>query len=264
MPLCSSPSGFLRFTLSSRVHATFTPQPSIACRCPAILSPMTSRDSASSDITPEVLLRAYACGIFPMAESADDPTLFWVEPEIRGVMPLDVFRVASRLARTVRSDAFTVTVDTAFKAVIAGRAAAPAGRDDTWINKRIRDLYVGLHQLGHCHSVEVWQNGDLVGGLYGVSLGRAFFGESMFHRDREASKVALVHLVARLIAGGFQLLDTQYVTEHLSSLGAIEISRRRYRGLLDKAVAGEADFAKLPVDRPIGGAKALEIIAGRH
>ena len=213
---------------------------------------MTSRDSASSEITPEVLLRAYACGIFPMAESADDPTLFWVEPEMRGVIPLDGFRIASRLARTVRSDAFTVTVNTAFKAVIAGCAAPQPGRDDTWINKRIRDLYVGLHELGHCHSVEVWQNDDLVGGLYGVSLGRAFFGESMFHRARDASKVALVHLVARLIAGGFELLDTQYVTEHLRSFGAVEIPRRRYRTLLDKAIAGEpADFLKT-AGRPTG------------
>jgi len=224
---------------------------------------MTSRDSASSEITPEVLLRAYACGIFPMAESADDPTLFWVEPEMRGVIPLDGLRISSRLARTVRSDAFTVTVNTVFKAVISGCAAPQPGRDDTWINKRIRDLYTGLHQIGHSHSVEVWENDDLVGGLYGVSLGRAFFGESMFHRARDASKVALVHLVARLIAGGFALLDTQYVTEHLRSLGAVEISRRRYRTLLDKAIAGEADFRKLPVDRPISGAKALEIIAGR-
>ena len=135
---------------------------------------MTSRKSAASEITPEVLLRAYACGIFPMAESAGDPTLFWVEPEMRGVIPLEGFRIASRLARTVRSDAFSVTVDTAFKAVIAGCAAPQPGRDDTWINKRIRDLYVGLHELGHCHSVEVWQDGDLVGGLYGVSLGAPF------------------------------------------------------------------------------------------
>ena len=160
---------------------------------------MTSRDSASSEITPEVLLRAYACGIFPMAESADDPTLFWVEPEMRGVIPLDGLRISSRLARTVRSDTFTVTVNTVFKAVISGCAAPQPGRDDTWINKRIRDLYTGLHQIGHSHSVEVWENDDLVGGLYGVSLGRAFFGESMFHRARDASKVALVHLVARLI-----------------------------------------------------------------
>jgi leucyl/phenylalanyl-tRNA--protein transferase len=224
---------------------------------------MTSRDSASSEITPQVLLRAYACGIFPMAESADDPTLFWVEPEMRGVIPLDGFHISARLARTVRSDVFAVTVNTAFKAVIAGCAAPQAGRDDTWINTRIRDLYIGLHQLGHCHSVEVWENDNLVGGLYGVSLGAAFFGESMFHRARDASKVALVHLVARLIAGGFALLDTQYVTEHLRSFGAVEIPRRRYTALLDRAIAGEADFSKLPADRPISGAQALEIIAGR-
>jgi leucyl/phenylalanyl-tRNA---protein transferase len=226
---------------------------------------MTSRDSASSEITPEVLLRAYACGIFPMAESADDPTLFWVEPELRGVIPFDGFRVASRLARTVRSDVFTVTVDTAFKAVIAGCAAPQLGRDDTWINKRIRDLYVGLHASGHCHSVEVWQDDNLVGGLYGVSLGRAFFGESMFHTTRDASKVALVHLVARLIAGGFELLDTQYVTEHLKTFGAVEISRRRYRALLDKAIAGApAEFRKLDTTQPVKGADALAIIAARN
>src|SRR5436305_2009281 len=210
---------------------------------------MTSRDSASSEITPEVLMRAYACGIFPMAESADDPTLFWVEPEIRGVIPLDGFRISSRLARTDRADAFPVTVNTAFKAVIAGCAAPQPGCEDTWINKRIRDLYIGLHELGHAHSVEVWSNDDLVGGLYGVSLGRAFFGESMFHRSRDASKVALVQLVARLIAGGFELLDTQYVTEHLRSFGAVELPRRRFTAVLDQALRGEADFEKLPVDR---------------
>jgi leucyl/phenylalanyl-tRNA--protein transferase len=225
---------------------------------------MTSRDSASSDITPEVLLRAYACGIFPMAESADDPTLFWVEPEMRGVIPLDGFRVTSRLARTVRSDTFTITVNAAFKAVIAGCAAPQEGREDTWINKRIRDLYSGLHAIGHAHSVEVWQDDDLVGGLYGVSLGRAFFGESMFHRVRDASKVALVHLVARLIIGGFELLDTQYVTAHLKSFGAVEIPRRRYTTLLDRAIKGQAaDFTKLPVDRPIAGTEALAILATR-
>ena len=224
---------------------------------------MTSRDSASSEITPEVLLRAYACGIFPMAESVDDPTLFWVEPEMRGLIPLNGFRIASRLARTVRTDAFTITANAAFKAVIAGCAAPQEGREDTWINKRIRDLYGGLYALGHCHSVEVWQDGDLVGGLYGVSLGRAFFGESMFHHARDASKVALVHLVARLITGGFELLDTQYVTEHLRSFGAVEVSRRRYTALLDKAIRGEANFQKLPLDRPIGGARALAIVAAR-
>ena len=163
----------------------------------------------------------------------------------------------------MRSDAFTVTVDSTFKAVIAGCAAPQPGRDDTWINTRIRDLYIGLHELGHAHSVEVWNNDDLVGGLYGVSLGRAFFGESMFHRARDASKVALVHLVARLITGGFELLDTQYVTEHLRSFGAVEVSRRRYTGLLDKAIRGEANFRKLPLDRPISGARALGIIAAR-
>src|SRR5215471_14369488 len=231
---------------------------------PCYAGNMTSRDSAASEITPEVLLRAYACGIFPMAESADDPTLFWVEPEMRGAIPLDGFRISSRLARTARSDAFTITVNQAFKAVIAGCAAPAEGREDTWINKRIRDLYSGLHALGHGHSVEAWQDGDLVGGLYGVSLGRAFFGESMFHRVRDASKVALVHLVARLIAGGFELLDTQYVTEHLKSFGAIEIPRRRYTALLDKALRGPAgDFEKLQVDRPISGAEALAIIAAR-
>ena len=221
------------------------------------------KTGAGSEITPEVLLRAYACGIFPMAESADDPSLFWVEPEMRGVIPLDTFHIASRLARTVRSDAFTVTVDRAFKAVIAGCAAPQEGRKDTWINQRIRDLYVALHGLGHAHSVEVWTGDDLVGGLYGVSLGRAFFGESMFHRARDASKVALVHLVARLIAGGFELLDTQYVTEHLRSFGATEIPRRRYTTLLDRALKGEADFYTLPADAPLSGVRALEIIASR-
>jgi leucyl/phenylalanyl-tRNA--protein transferase len=211
-----------------------------------------------------MLLRAYACGIFPMAESVDDPTLFWVEPERRGIIPLDGFQISSRLARTVRSDAFTVSIDTAFKAVIDGCAEPQPGRDNTWINKRIRDLYTGLYEIGHCHSVEVWRDGDLVGGLYGVSLGRAYFGESMFHRTRDASKVALVHLVARLIAGGFVLLDTQFVTEHLRTFGATEVSRRRYRTQLDKALDGIADFARLPVDRPVSGAEALAIIAGRE
>jgi leucyl/phenylalanyl-tRNA--protein transferase len=263
MPLLFFPNRLFAFARVPRFTPPLTRN--LAWPVVALLSspPMTSRDSASSDITPEVLLRAYACGIFPMAESADDPTLFWVEPEMRGVIPLDGFRVSSRLARTVRSDAFTVTVDTAFKAVIAGCAAPQPGRDDTWINKRIRELYIGLHAIGHAHSVEVWDKDDLVGGLYGVSLGRAFFGESMFHHARDASKVALVHLVARLIAGGFELLDTQYVTEHLRSFGAVEIPRRRYSVLLDRAIRGDADFASLPVDRPIGGARALAIIAER-
>src|SRR6201992_2448472 len=199
-----------------------------------------------------------------MAESPHPPRLFWVEPEMRGVIPLDDFHISSRLARTVRADTFTVTVDTAFNAVIAGCAAPQPGRDDTWINRRIRELYIGLHAAGHCHSVEVWQDGELVGGLYGVNLGRAFFGESMFHTSRDASKVALVHLVARLIAGGFELLDTQYVTEHLRSFGAVEIPRRRYSALLDRAIrAGTAEFAALPTDAALKGAEVLAIIAGR-
>lgn len=219
---------------------------------------MSSRDSASSDITPELLLRAYACGIFPMSESADDPGLFWVEPEIRGVIPLNGFRISSRLARTVRSDQFSVTIDRAFKRVMSECAAPKPDREDTWINKRIRDLYGALHEMGHAHSVEVWENDDLVGGLYGVSLGRAFFGESMFHNARDASKVALVHLVARLIAGGYGLLDTQYVTEHLRSFGAIEVPRDRYRILLDAALDGVADFEALPA--VMSGADVLGII----
>src|ERR1700681_3594909 len=224
---------------------------------------MASRESALIDITPEVLLKAYACGIFPMAESADDPALYWIEPERRGIIPLDRFHVPDRLTRTVRSDRFTVVVDRDFDAVIDGCAQPVPGRSRTWINARIHILYRKLYERGDCHTVEVYDGEELVGGLYGVSLGRAFFGESMFHRVRDASKVALVHLVARLRAGGFQLLETQYVTEHLRSLGAVEISRRRYCALLDKAIAGDADFRKLPVDRPISGARALRIIAGR-
>lgn len=221
---------------------------------------MTSRDSTSSEITPEVLLRAYACGIFPMAESADDPTIFWVEPEHRGIIPLRGLHISSRLARTVRSDHFRVTVDTAFRQVIDGCAAPQAGREDTWINRRIRELYTALHEIGHCHSVEVWDGDDLAGGLYGISLGRAFFGESMFHRARDASKVGLVHLVARLVAGGFVLLDTQFVTDHLRSLGAVEVSRTRYRALLDDALDGAGDFSGLPLDRPVSGREALAIL----
>lgn len=221
---------------------------------------MSSRDSTSSEITPDVLLRAYACGIFPMAENAQDPSLFWVEPEFRGIIPLKGFRVASRLARTVRSDRFSVTVDTAFDHVISECAAPQPDREDTWINRRIRELYGALHRMGHCHSVEVWENGALAGGLYGVSLGRAFFGESMFHRVRDASKVALVHLVARLVAGGYVLLDTQYVTDHLRSFGAVEVPRLRYRRMLDVAIQGHGDFAALPTGRPVSGAEALTIL----
>jgi len=219
---------------------------------------MANRTSAIVEITPEVLLKAYACGIFPMAENADDPSLFWVEPEQRGVIPLDGFHVPSRLARTVRADRYRVTVDRDFAAVIDGCAAAAAGRERTWINARIRSLYSQLAARGYCHSVEAYDGDRLVGGLYGLALGRAFFGESMFHRATDASKVALVHLVARLIAGGFTLLDTQFVTSHLKTFGAVEVPRRRYHKLLEAALADIADFGALPAEVP--GAQALAIV----
>jgi leucyl/phenylalanyl-tRNA--protein transferase len=218
---------------------------------------MASRETAFVEITPEVLLKAYACGIFPMAESADDPALYWIEPEKRGIIPLERFHVSSRLARTVRSDRFTIRINQDFEGVLEGCAEPRPGRSHTWINARIRTLYRKLHDIGHCHSVEAYENGELVGGLYGVSLGRAFFGESMFHRARDASKVALVHLVARLKAGGFFLLDTQFVTEHLKSFGAVEVSRRQYHKLLEEALVGEGDFAALPLNSPLAGAEAL-------
>jgi len=221
---------------------------------------MASRDSAREtglvEITPEVLLKAYACGIFPMAENADDPSLYWIEPEQRGLIPLDGFHVSRRLARTVRSDQFQIFIDRDFEATIDGCAEPQAGRSRTWINGRIRSLYCKLHEIGHCHSVETWRDGKLVGGLYGVRLGRAFFGESMFHRERDASKVALVHLVARLRAGGFTLLDTQFVTSHLSNFGAIEVSKRLYNRMLERALEDEADFFALDHD-PVPGATAL-------
>src|SRR6266446_6342011 len=202
---------------------------------------MASRETAFVEITPEVLLKAYACGIFPMAESADDPALYWIEPERRGIIPLDRFHLPGRLARTVRSSRFTVMVDRDFDAVINGCAQPQPGRTRTWINGRIRTLYRKLYERGDCHTVEVYDEGELIGGLYGVSLGRAFFGESMFHRVRDASKIALVHLVPRLRAGGFKLLDTQYVTDHLKTFGAIEVPRRQYHKLLEAALSGEGD-----------------------
>jgi leucyl/phenylalanyl-tRNA---protein transferase len=223
---------------------------------------MANRDASLIEITPDVLLKAYACGIFPMAENAEDPALFWHEPELRGIFPLDGLRVSSRLARTVRSGKFTVWANRDFDAVIAACAEPAPGRGRTWINHRIRTLYRKLFERGHCHTVEAYVGDELVGGLYGVSLGRAFFGESMFHRATDASKVALVHLVARLRAGGFTLLDTQYVTDHLESLGAIEVSREHYHRLLDRALTGDADFAALPLDRPVSGAQALAQLSG--
>jgi leucyl/phenylalanyl-tRNA--protein transferase len=218
---------------------------------------MANRENSTMEITPEVLLKAYACGIFPMAESADDPALYWIEPDMRGIIPLEGFHLAARLKRTVRTTSFTVWVNRDFDAVIDGCAEAKHDRARTWINGRIRKIYRSLFEHGHCHTVEVYDGDKLVGGLYGVSLGRAFFGESMFHRARDASKIALVHLIARLIAGGYRLLDTQYVTDHLRSFGAVEVGKRRYHRLLEDAIVGEADFGALPLDRPLSGAQAL-------
>jgi leucyl/phenylalanyl-tRNA---protein transferase len=193
-------------------------------------------------ITPQTLLRAYAAGIFPMAESAEDSALYWVEPEVRGVLPLDQLHVSRSLRKAIRRGVYRVRIDTAFGEVIDGCATKALGRPNTWINGRIRSLYSQLHRLGCCHSVEAWQNGRLVGGLYGVRLGGAFFGESMFSRERDASKVALVHLVARLNAGGFCLLDTQFTTPHLRGLGAVDVPRQDYHRLLEGAIESEADF----------------------
>jgi leucyl/phenylalanyl-tRNA--protein transferase len=182
----------------------------------------------TSRLTPEILLRAYAEGLFPMAERRGDPTLYWVSPEKRGIIPLDSFHVPHRLARTVRAGTFTVTADHAFREVMQACAAPAPGREETWINSEILRLYTALHISGQAHSIECWQAGELVGGLYGVRLGAAFFGESMFSRARDASKVALVHLVGGLQRGGFVLLDTQFITAHLARFGAIEIPREQY------------------------------------
>ncbi|MGB5093117.1 MAG: leucyl/phenylalanyl-tRNA--protein transferase [Parvibaculum sp.] len=201
-----------------------------------------------SEITAEVLLRAYSYGVFPMAESRDDPELYWIDPEERGILPLDHFHLPRRLKRTIRNKPYDMRIDTAFRAVMEGCAAETPQREGTWINANILDLYTDLHAMGHAHSVEAWQGGKLVGGLYGVSLGGAFFGESMFSRATDASKIALAYLVARLIAGGFKLLDTQFVTGHLSQFGAIEIPRESYRHRLHKATALDADFYRLESD----------------
>lgn len=218
---------------------------------------MTRRDSAILELTPEVLLKAYACGIFPMAEDADDPALFWIDPEERGVIPLDGFHVASRLARTVRSTRYAVVCDRDFDAVIDGCAEPGPKRARTWINAPIRRLYRGLFDIGHCHTVEVYDGGALVGGLYGVSLGAAFFGESMFHRARDASKIALVHLVARLKLGGFALLDSQFLTEHLKTFGAGEVPQARYGKMLAQAIRQDGDLSVFA--RALSGPDAVRL-----
>jgi leucyl/phenylalanyl-tRNA--protein transferase len=205
------------------------------------------------------LLACYARGVFPMADAREDRRVFLIDPEHRGVIPLDRFHVSRRLARTVRREPFEVRTDTAFAEVVATCAEAAADRPQTWINGPIERLYGELHAQGHAHSVECWAQGRLVGGLYGVSLKGAFFGESMFSRATDASKVALVHLVAHLIAGGFALLDSQFLTEHLAQFGAEEISRREYHRRLARALKVEgADFHRLAT---AGGAAALQLIS---
>ncbi|NNF80042.1 MAG: leucyl/phenylalanyl-tRNA--protein transferase [Rhizobiales bacterium] len=206
-----------------------------------------------STITPQILLKAYAAGIFPMAESADDPSLYWIDPDQRGIIPLDRFHLPKRLRRTVLAEPFKVTADTAFAETLAACAEERPDRKTTWINTRIMALYNQLFRMGFCHSIECWKDGDLVGGLYGVSIGGAFFGESMFSRERDASKVALVHLVARLNAGGYKLLDTQFVTDHLSTFGAHEVDREAYHQLLEGALGVEGEFGALSSDVSAAG-----------
>jgi leucyl/phenylalanyl-tRNA--protein transferase len=199
---------------------------------------LTDRRMDRDHLTPDLLLHAYAMGVFPMAETRNDPDVFWVDPRRRGIVPLDGFHISRSLARRLRKGQFTITVDRDF----AGTVQGCADRPETWINDTIHDLYLDLHRLGFAHSLEVREDGALVGGVYGVTLGAAFFGESMFSRRTDASKVALAYLVDRLRRGGFQLFDAQFITPHLQSLGAIEIARARYHQMLAKAIATAADF----------------------
>lgn len=190
------------------------------------------------NLSPELLLHGYSIGIFPMAEHRGDAEVFWVDPKRRGVFPLDGFRMSRSLMRSIRRADYRIEIDADFSGVVDGCA----DRSETWINDEIRDQYLELHRRGHAHSVEVWEDTTLVGGVYGVVLGAAFFGESMFSRRADASKIALVYLIDRLRQGGFRLFDTQFLTEHLASLGAVEISRAAYHYRLDEAVRGTADF----------------------
>lgn len=229
---------------------------------------------AQPEITPELLLSAYAAGVFPMAQRRESRELLWISPEIRGIIPLADFHVPRRLARTVKSDRFEIRLDTAFADVIGACAAPMGGREESWINREIVSLYCDLHARGNAHSVECWRGGALVGGLYGVSMGAAFFGESMFSRERDASKVALVHLVARLIHGGFALLDAQFLTDHLAQFGASALSRDSYLAALKGAICKPADFYRpassgksgsfslAPASGDVGLTGAVEATAG--
>jgi leucyl/phenylalanyl-tRNA---protein transferase len=204
---------------------------------------MTRPYAPGYQIPTDLLLKAYGTGVFPMAESATDPEVFWVRPETRGIIPLDAFHVPASLKKTIRRGDFEIRVDHDVAGTIEGCAERREGRRTTWINAPIREAYARLHRQGHCHSVEAWRDGEMVGGLYGVTLGRAFFGESMFSRERDASKVCLVHLVERLNQRGFELLDTQFTTEHLKRFGAVDVPRRKYEKMLENALRGEAVFA---------------------
>ena len=202
------------------------------------------------EITPELIIRAYRAGIFPMAEDATDEDLFWVSPEMRGIIPLDGFRLSTSLRKAIRKSGFVVKVDTDFSAIIEGCATVGEDRDSTWINRTIRNVYGELFRRGVAHTVEVWDGAELVGGLYGLAIGGAFFGESMFHRKTNASKMAMAHLVARLKAGGFVLLDTQFVTPHLASLGGIEIPREVYEERLAEALLLSGDWSAWDATAP--------------
>jgi leucyl/phenylalanyl-tRNA--protein transferase len=204
---------------------------------------------------PDELLQCYATGVFPMGEGRDDPRIFLVEPDQRGVIPLDRFHIPTRLKRTVRSDPFEIRADTAFDAMLDACAAPGPGREDSWINGPIRRLYIELNARGRAHSIECWREERLVGGLYGVTLGGAFFGESMFSRERDASKVALVHLVARVKRGGWRLLDAQFLTEHLSQFGAVETPQAAYLTMLKAARTVQTDSRSL--FKPMTGAEAV-------
>ncbi len=204
---------------------------------------MTRPFAPGHRIPTDLLLKAYASGVFPMAESADDPEVFWVRPEARGIIPLDAFHVSHSLRKTIRQAHFDIRVDTDFAGVMAACGEERDNRRSTWINGPILEAYAELHRLGHAHSVEAWREERLVGGLYGVTLGRAFFGESMFSRETDASKVCLVHLVERLREHGFVLLDTQFTTDHLKRFGAVDVPRRQYERLLEQALQGRAAFA---------------------
>jgi leucyl/phenylalanyl-tRNA--protein transferase len=206
----------------------------------------------------EQLLNCYARGVFPMAESRDDPRIFLLEPDERGIIPLHGLNVSKSLAKTVRQDRFHVTVNRCFPSVVRACAEPAPGREDTWINPAIESLYADMQVGGHAHSIECWKDGALAGGLYGVNLGGAFFGESMFSRVTDASKTALVHLVARLRAGGYELLDTQFITDHLRSLGATMMSRSAYKELLSDAITLQADFFAMPEGLP--GRQVLQSI----